>query len=162
MKDANERRQARFRPDDDEVLARLVASPAVAGTMVFPRSDGMYAGVTPDFVGILREAGVAVAYSTDPASARGWQHKSGIEQVLPGIVIAVGDAGTVLSTIDGVAYVVRVLLDRARPGARLSLDVGRWESPDGTSIEWVELEATGDAQSNERMVRETLRRFFER
>lgn len=147
------------RPSDEQVAGTSAENPAEV--IVFPRRDGLYPGVTSDFVALLREAGVNVAYATDPTAAKAWEHKSGIEQVLPAILIAIGDVGTVFSTIDAIASVVSWVLERHGPRSQVFLDAGRRKAADGATVEWVSLKATGDPKTSERMVKEALRRLFE-
>ncbi len=148
------------RPSAEQVVQALETASDI-DVVVFPRADGNYPGVTPDFVALLREAGVKVAYATDPASARSWEHKGALDQMLPAILISIGDVRTALSTIDGIVFVVSTLLGKWGPRARLRLDAGRVTAPDGAKVEWVALEATGDPDSNAQMVRDSLRRLFE-
>jgi hypothetical protein len=153
-------RIADYRPSDEQV-AGLSSAANLAQVVVFPRRDGLYPGVASDFVALLRETGVKVAYATDPTAAKAWEHKSGIEQVLPAILIAVGDVGTVVSTIDAIASVVSAVLERHGPKSQVFLDAGRRKDADGGTVEWVSLKATGDPKANRQMVKDVLRGLFE-
>lgn len=133
-----------------------------AAVLVLPRADGQYSGVAADVLGLLEEAGVAADYASDPM-ATGVHIEKSADIVLPFLLIiaqAIGTAGNVSTTIDGIITTIRWFTQR-RPGAIVQLNVGVTRRPDGAEIRKLEMTIGpgGLDERSERAVRNAIDRM---
>lgn len=133
-----------------------------ATALVLPRDDGQYDGVAADVLGLLDEAGVVADYASDPM-ATGVHIEKSADVVLPWILLiagAVGTAGDLAGTVDGVIFMLRWLLEH-RHGAKIELRIAVTRRPDGSETKELKLTAGpgGLDAATERMVRDAIDRM---
>ncbi len=127
-------------PFSAKMIRKALDNHPDATVIVFPREDGQYSGLATDVLGLLEEAGVTADYATDPM-ATGVHIEKSADVVLPWLLLvaqAIGTAGDLSNTVDGVIATVRWILER-RPGTKVQLKMAVTKRPDGGEVRKLEL-----------------------
>lgn len=141
----------------DRQLAHLIGAWAQSATeiLLLPGPDESYAPATEETERILSSRGFRVARAT-AGKLRSQSTVKATDLLLPAMVL-IGEIGNWASMVDGMIFLIRHFLASAA-GGRVHVRVARYRSS-SSSIDFVELTASGETADVERLVRTTLRRL---
>lgn len=149
-------------PLSPEAIRAAIDRNPDATVLVMPREDGQYSGVAADVLGLLEEAGVSADYASDPMQS-GVHIEKSAEIILPFLLIvaqAIGTAGDISTTVDGILATIRWFFHR-RPAATVELNVGVTRRAGGEEVRKLQMTIGpgGLDERTERTIRDAIDRM---